>query len=104
MVWRSFREAFIAQTLPPLLRMVAKLTNMKLTVSSFYRVLRDMTKKPSSKGFHIKKLFSVDELNQFLEQFELFIVCSMDFYKWELDSFQENKDGSPSAQGTQIQL
>ena len=61
-----------------------------------------MTKKPSSKGFHIKKLFSVDELNQFLEQFELLIVCSMDLHKWEV--VQESKDGSSSPQGTEIQL
>jgi hypothetical protein len=105
-VWRSYREAFIAQTLPPLIKLVTKLTNVKLATSSFYRILRAQTRKPYSKGFCIKNLPSFEELNQFLEQFERLIVYSMDFDKWELDpvSFQENKDGSPSPQGTKIQL
>ena len=102
-VWRSYSEAFVAQTLPPLLKLVTKLTNVKLVSSGFYRILRAETAKPYSKGFYIRNLPSIEELNRFLEQFELFIVCSMDFYKWEI-AVKENKDGSPSAQGTKIQL
>ena len=105
-VWCSFREAFIAQTIPPLIKLLAKLTGLTVHSSSYYRILRKESRKPCSKGFYIKQLLSVEELNQFLDQFELLIVCSMDLHKWELDpdSVQEDKDGGPSAQGTKIQL
>ena len=105
-VWCSFREAFVAQTIPPLVKLVTKLTGLTVYSSSYYRILRKESRKPCSKGFYIKQLPSVEELNQFLEGFELLIVCSMDLHKWELDpdSVQEDKDGGPSAQGAKIQL
>jgi hypothetical protein len=105
-VWCSFREAFVAQTVPPLIKLVSKLTNIKHASSSFYRILRNESRKPYSKGFRIKKLLSVEELNEFLEEFELLIVCSMDLDKWEVDpdSVQEDKDGSPSPERTEIHL
>jgi hypothetical protein len=105
-VWCSFREAFVAQTIPPLIKLVSKLTNIKHASSSFYRILRNESRKPYSKGFRIKKLLSVQELNQFLDQFELLFVCSMDLDKWEVDpdSVQEDKDGSPSPERTEIHL
>jgi hypothetical protein len=105
-VWCSFREAFVAQTVPPLVKVVARLTNLKFSPSAFYRILRGEARKPCSKGFHIKKCSSVDELNQFLEGFELLIVCSMDLDKWELDpdSVQEGKDGSAGPQRTEVYL
>ena len=105
-VWHSFREAFVAQTVPPLIKLVTKLTHLKLSSSSFYRILRSEAKKPSSKGFHIKRLPSVQELNEFLQGFELLIICSMDLDKWEIepDTIQEERNGSSSPQRTEIQL
>jgi hypothetical protein len=97
-VWCSFREAFVAQTLPPLISVVSKLTNLKIHVSSFYRILRLEARKQISKGIRVKQLSSLQELNEFLEGFELLIVCTQDLHKWVVDpdSVQEEKDGNQS--------
>lgn len=84
-MWCCFRQAFVSQTIPPMVQNVQKLVKQKLNTSSFYRILRNETKAKHTKGFYIKVCSSVVELNSFLEQFELFIVISQDMDKWVID-------------------
>jgi hypothetical protein len=71
--------------MPPLAKMITTLTNQKMYASSLYRILRGCTRKSHTKGFWIKELPSVEELNNFVQRFELLFVCSMDLDSWIVD-------------------
>jgi hypothetical protein len=84
------------------------LPGIKLHASTSYRLSRGLSKKAPRNGFGFKYFptRSVEEINDFLAQFELFIVCSQNLDLWVLDpdSVQEDKDGSASPQRTEVHL
>jgi hypothetical protein len=79
---KSYKQCFLAQSVPPLLLMLGQICKKKFHSSSFYRIMRKETKKLSTGGFEIKKCCDILELNQELARFELIFVCSQDFEKW----------------------
>jgi hypothetical protein len=54
-------------------------------VSSLYRILRNESRTKVTQGFEVKKLETVEEVNEEISRFELLFVCSQDFEKWMLD-------------------
>lgn len=88
LVWafNSFRQCFLAQSVPPLLTMVRQVCDRgNLYCSSFYRILRKEAKGCITQGFKIKKMDSLEELNLEISRFELLFVCSQDFHRWVLE-------------------
>jgi hypothetical protein len=65
--------------------MIRELSGINLYHSSFYRILRGETRSHKTRGFEIKKLHSVDELNELLARFELLFCCSQDLFLWHVD-------------------
>jgi hypothetical protein len=84
--FNSLRQRFLAQSIPPLVRMTRNLCRKdNIRVSSLYRILTKESRKDSTQGFKVKKLETVEEVNEEISRFELLFVCSQDFEKWVLD-------------------
>lgn len=101
----GFRQCFLAQSMPPLIAMIRQISGIKLHTSTFYRIVRGEARHAPRSGFKFKHFprSSVEEINAFLQDFELLIVCSQNLDLWILDP-QEDKNGSASPQRTEIQL
>jgi hypothetical protein len=90
--WACHNAAFVAQSVPPLTKMIFQVSGKRVYSSSFYRILRKVSQKGHTKGFHIEKLASVQELNEVLSKFDMLFVCSMDFEKWVVDETSVQKE------------
>lgn len=86
-VWahNCFRQCFVAQSVPPIVKMIWEVCKLRLFCSSFYRVLRGQTKKPITRNFEILKVETVEELNEHLSRFEMLFCCSQDLNLWVVD-------------------
>jgi hypothetical protein len=93
-LWSSHKTVFMGQSLPPVVKMLEAATGTKIQTSGFYRILRQETKGSKTKGYYIKAIQSVDSLNEFLQSFDVFFVCSRNLYMWVVDesSVQKNKE------------
>ena len=100
-MWCCSRQAFVAQTIPPMVKFIQRFTSLKLNISSFYRILRKEAKREHSKGLFIKVFSSVTELNSFLEQFELFIVISQNMDKWVIEPGSITQETNKISNGSQ---
>jgi hypothetical protein len=97
--FNSLRQCFLAQSIPPLVRMTRYLCcKDNIHVSSLYRIIRNESRTKVTQGFEVKKLETVEEVNEEISRFELLFVCSQDFEKWILDenSINDQKGGTKS--------
>jgi hypothetical protein len=99
--YNSLRQCFLAQSIPPLVRMARYICCLdKIHVSSLYRIIRQECRKNITQGFKVKKMESVQEVNEEISRFELLYVCSQDFDRWILDENSvERNDQASEARG-----
>jgi hypothetical protein len=76
--------------------MIQQVSGVKLYFSSFYRVLKNLTKKHMTRNFEIRRVETVEQLNEQLSRFEIMFCCSQDLDQWVVDetSFEGVPDES----------
>ena len=93
-LWSSHDTVFMGQSVPQEAKMLETVTGTKIQTSGFYRILRQETKRNITKGYRIEAFRATKSLNEFLQSFDVFFVCSKDLELWVVDesSVQKNKD------------